>query len=244
MQALVLDGPDVETKSEILCVWSGVAFCVVFGIGFALVGQFVPPPSPNLGATEIAALFEQKRTLISAGALVCMIGNGFFLPFTAVISLVMWRSGFRLWSFVQLASGVASSMGPFIGTLFWIAAAFRADRDPQVILALNDIAWFFTLLYFVPALFQFLSVGIAGLLAGRDNPPWPRWMGFLSLWIATLGVPATMIPFFKTGPFAWDGVLCFWVPLTAFFTWFLAMIPVMFKSVRRQAALEAASARA
>lgn len=225
----------MEKRSEILCVWSGAAFCVVFGIGFALIAQFVPPPSPALDAVAVAALYEEKRTLIRAGSVVCMIGNGFYLTWTAVVSLVMWRAGFRLWSFVQLLGGGLGAMGPFLGTMLWIAAAFRPDQDPRVIQALNDVAWLFTIAYFVPVFFQFVAVGVVGLLANAENRPWPRWMGYLSLWLATLALPAALIPFFKTGPFAWDGVLAFWVPLVAFFGWFLAMIPVMLRTVRAPA---------
>lgn len=222
----------MERKSEILCAWSGAAFCVVFGIGFALIAQFLPPPSPNLDAVAVAALYEEKRTLIRAGSVLCMIGNGFYISWTAVVSIVMWRAGFRLWSFVQLLGGGLGAMGPFLGTMLWIAAAFRPDQDPRVIQALNDVGWLFTIAYFVPVFFQFVAVGVVGLLAKGERRPWPRWMGFLSLWFATLALPAIFIPFFKTGPFAWDGVLAFWVPLTAFFGWFLAMIPLVLRAVR------------
>jgi hypothetical protein len=222
----------MERKVEVVCAWSGAAFCVVFGIGFALIAQFVPPPSPSLSAVEVAAMYDQRRASILAGSMLCFIGNGFYIPWTAVVSIVMWRSGFKLLSLVQLLGGGLGAMGPFIGTMFWIAAGFRSDQDPRVIQALNDVAWLFTIAYFVPVLFQFVAVGLAGLLATGEQRPWPRWMGYLSLWFATLALPAIFIPFFKTGPFAWDGVLAFWVPLVAFFGWFLAMIPLVLRSVR------------
>lgn len=223
----------MENRSEVLCVWSGAVFCVLFGIGFALVAPFLPPPSPSLDAAAVAALYDEHRTAIRVGSVICMIANGFYLTWTAAISIVMWRTGFRLWSFVQLLGGGLGAMGPFLGTMLWIVAAFRPDQDPHVVQALNDVAWLFTIAYFVPVFFQFVSVGVAGLLANPDRRPWPRWVGFFSLWMATLALPASLIPFFKTGPFAWDGFLAFWVPLVAFFGWFCVMIPTMHGSVRR-----------
>lgn len=126
-----------------------------------------------------------------------------------------------------------------MSSVFWMAAGFRADRDLHMILALTDMGWFALLLLFVPALFQFASVGVVGLSASPDRNPWPRWAGYLSFRVAMLGLPAALIPFFETGPFAWDGLLSLWVPLSAFFLWFVVMIPTLMKTVHRQAAIPA-----
>lgn len=221
----------MDTKSQRLCVWSGVAFCVVFGIGFAAIARFVPPPSPSLGAAEVAALYEQNRNFIRTGVVICLIGNGFFLPWTAVISIVMWRAGHALWSFVQLLGGGVGSVGPFAATMLWITAAFRPERDSEVILAMNDLAWFFTILYFVPVFIQFISIGMVGLLDDSEHPPWPRWVGYLSIWFAILAIPSALIAYFKIGPFAWDGLFGFWIPLVAFFGWFAIMVPTLLRSI-------------
>lgn len=36
-----------------------------------------------------------------------------------------------------------------------------------------------------------------------------RWVGYLNIWAALLLAPAVLIYFFKTGPFAWNGILVF-----------------------------------
>jgi hypothetical protein len=36
-------------------------------------------------------------------------------------------------------------------------------------------------------------------------------------------VSATFLIYFKTGPFAWNGVFSWWLPATDFFLWFLVM---------------------
>jgi hypothetical protein len=42
-----------------------------------------------------------------------------------------------------------------------------------------------------------------------------------------LFLPDQLLFFFKTGPFAWNGVLGFWVPLSVFCGWFISIFVVM-----------------
>lgn len=75
-------------------------------------------------------------------------------------------------------------------------------------------------------------MGIVGLIAPPKRRPWPRWVGYLALWLSLLAVPASLIAFFQTGPFAWDGLFGFWVPLTAFVGFFAAMTPLVLEAIR------------
>jgi len=43
--------------------------------------------------------------------------------------------------------------------------------------------------------------------------------------------PASFIVFFKDGPFAWNGVFVWWVPVTAFLVWFLPNFTMLLKAV-------------
>ena len=49
----------------------------------------------------------------------------------------------------------------------------------------------------------------------------PRWVAFLNFFVAFSFLPDPLAYFFKTGPFAWDGLLAWWVPVAAFFGWLL-----------------------
>ena len=42
--------------------------------------------------------------------------------------------------------------------------------------------------------------------------------------------------FFKDGPFAWNGIIGFYVPLTVFAIWVLVTTFVLTKAIKRQAA--------
>ena len=66
----------------------------------------------------------------------------------------------------------------------------------------------------------------------------PRWLAYFNLWVAFLFVPGGLILFFKTGPFAWNGVFTFWLPLSIFSLWFIVMFVALRKSIANQAAEE------
>lgn len=41
--------------------------------------------------------------------------------------------------------------------------------------------------------------------------------------------------FFKNGPFAWNGVFCFWIPLTAFAIWMVGMFLLLRNAINDEA---------
>jgi hypothetical protein len=45
-------------------------------------------------------------------------------------------------------------------------------------------------------------------------------------------VPACLLTFFKTGPFAWNGLLAFWVPATVFGLWFWVVGFAVIKAIK------------
>jgi len=50
---------------------------------------------------------------------------------------------------------------------------------------------------------------------------------------AILFIPGGLIAFFKTGPFAGDGILTFWLPFAVFFGWFVVMFPLFLKAIKQ-----------
>jgi hypothetical protein len=47
-------------------------------------------------------------------------------------------------------------------------------------------------------------------------------------------VPGCLIAMFKSGPFAWNGLLAFWMPAIAYALWVMVMILPMLKAVGGQ----------
>ena len=60
------------------------------------------------------------------------------------------------------------------------------------------------------------------------------WYGFYNFWVAVLILPAGVICLFKAGPFAWNGILGFWLPLVDFGIWVLVTTVLLFKAISQQ----------
>jgi hypothetical protein len=99
--------------------------------------------------------------------------------------------------------------------------AFRPDRSAELSVTLNDIAWLVFITPIAPFIIQNIAIGIAIL---RDEGRLlPRWVAYLNFWIAASFVPDPLAYFFHSGPFAWNGILVFWLALTTYAVFLVGM---------------------
>lgn len=219
------------------CVWSGIAFVLLFVLGLWVLAGMVPPPSPAADAATVAAFFADNGSGIRMGMMVAMIAGGCFLPWTAVLSVQMHRmqGSSPVLPVMQAVGGAVVTVILLVPVMLWATAAFRVERSPEIVLMLNDFAWLFILMTFPAPAVQLFAVGFAALADKSPQPVFPRWVGFLNLWLGTLFLPGGLIIFFKTGPFAWDGLIAFWIPFAAFGLWFVVMTPVLLRAIGQQA---------
>ena len=221
-------------RIHLVGLWSAVAFLVILGAGLVFAG-LIPPPRPTDSAIQIAALYQGNVNGIRFGAILIIIASGLYLPWTVTLSAVVRRmeGESTFLSQCQLIGGVVASLSFFFPAVIFGVAAFRPDRNPDLTLLLNDLGW---LLFIVapipPFIVQFLPFGVA-ILRDKNAPVvFPRWFGFLTLWYVALFSPPLSGYFFKTGPFAWNGLLSFWVPVGCFGLWASTTLVLMFKRVK------------
>lgn len=219
------------------CAWCGPLATVVWLVGFGALAGFIPPPSPADSAAEVQAMYQQDTDLIRAGLAVTMMGAALLGPFVAVISLQMMRiEGRRApLAAVQFGLGVLVVLLFVVPCMLMEAAAFRPDRDPEVIQGLHDAGWLPFVGAFMPTFFQLLAIA-ACILQDSAGKVFPRWLGYFNLWVALLLLPAGLIYFFKTGPFAWNGLMAFWLVLVVFCGWFIIMFLALRRAIRDEAA--------
>jgi hypothetical protein len=202
-------------------VWCGVAFLAFYIVGLWLMSGFVPAHKPTASADAIALIYRSNTNGIRMGMLFVMIAAALYLPWTVTLSaLIRTMEGEATFlSQCQLLGGLASSFFFVLPALIWQVAAFRPERSPELILMLNDAGWILTVTPVPPFLVQFLPL-VTAIFINRNKPDvFPRWMGFASLWACVLYSPAVVAYFLKTGPFAWNGLFSFWIPLSIFVVW-------------------------
>lgn len=237
----------VNHRLQLICVWSAPVFVVVYGTFMLNVAGFIPPISPLLTPEQLGELFAHDRFRIRLGQIGMMVTSTLLFPYFAVISAQIRR--------IELArpgnSPVLAPMQFGAGTLLvvyfqlcsmvWLIASYREDLDIGTLRLLNDGAWLMFVMVFAGYVLQLLCVAIAGFADKSADPVWPRWAAYLNLWVA-IGPPFGGIAvFFKTGPFAWNGVLGFYLPVGVFLIWLVAMTTLMHKGIKRQASAVPAS---
>jgi hypothetical protein len=227
----------MNRKMQLLGVWSGAAFFLFLLIGWVGFARWFPPLRPSADASQIADIFRADAVRIRIGMIFLMFGSGFYLPWTVLLSILIKQiekpSIFLSWT--QLIAGVMSALTIFIPSYLWVVAAFRPERNPEITQIIADIAWLMFVTGVVPFLLQLLTLAAAIFMDKRQSPAFPRWMAYFLVWVSISFLPTPLAFFMKTGPFAWNGLLSWWVPLTLFFIWLSVVIPLARQAVLRGA---------
>ncbi len=202
--------------------WSGFIAANIFFLGL-IVANFFPPMPPSLTGPEVAALVQAHSLAIKFGGLLIIISAMFAAPFDAAIFLQLKRmEGNRPFgAYAQLGSGIANIQFFILPGVLFIVMAFRPDRSVDALYALSDLAWIVTMLPWTVGAMQCLCTGVAILSHPEVTNVYPRWTGFFSVWISVGMATSSCVPFFTTGPFAWNGLFGFWLPATVFGLWML-----------------------
>jgi hypothetical protein len=219
------------------CAHSGLVFAVVLGIGAFGITGWLPPVDPSRDATAILAMFQEDRMSIRVGISVTALGAVLFWTFAAAISMQMKRieGEHHPLSYIQMACASGGIMALLIPSYFWLALAYRPETmSPQTIQLINDFAWISFIGMYPPGFLQNICIGICILSDRRAEPIFPRWLAYANFWIALGFLFAALLPFFQDGPFAWNGIVGFWVLATEFFGWIILMWWFVVRAIRRQ----------
>ena len=206
-------------------------------VSFVLLARFIPPPSPGKSAAQVVAMFRAHTTAIRLGLVISMFACALLVPFSAVIQGQMRRipAARSALASTQMASAALLCLEFIIPLMVWQTAAYRVDHtSAEIIRVLNDMGWIMFVGVISSACVQFASIGIAILVDERRRPVFPRWAGYFNLWISVLVAPAGVIVFFKHGPFAWNGLVSFFLPLAAFAAWIAVMVVLLFAAITQE----------
>jgi hypothetical protein len=238
----------LSTRTQIACAWAGIYLIVLVVGGWLLMTRFLPPMPANDTAEQIAAHYQKHTDVIRAGLVIGFCGWAGWGALTAVIAVQMNRMHPKrpVLAMIQLVSGAGGWFFLSAATIILIVASFRPDRTPEITQTLHDLGWIMLFITVPIFSFQSLVIGVATLKRDVAKQVYPRWFGFLNIWVTILFVPALFLPFFKTGPFSWQGAAVYWLAFVVFFAWIIAMWVVIRAAAKEELreATEAAAARA
>jgi hypothetical protein len=187
----------IRSNIEIICIACGTLFTVFTVIGWLGMAQGLFPVPANLTPEATAAYFAEHSLDMRTGCLLYIIGAGLF----------------GLW-IAQLGMMLAPIEGP--RPVLTVAGVTAGNG----VVALNDAAWHGFLLTWPALSVQMISTGVITRLDGRTDRLVPRWLSTFSI-VCGVGIAMASGPAWaKSGPFAWNGALAYYVPMLMWGAWF------------------------
>lgn len=225
------------------CAYTGLAFAFFWPFAATVVAnfQYILPPSAADPAAKVVAEYLANTTRIRIATVIFIFSSILYTTWSvSIIQMVRRRE--RQWPIlfnimmISVACEVVVVM--FIGFFFGCAAWRPGETSPAVTQALNDLGWLGVLFTGAPfALFQ-LALAATTLMDNSARPPFPRWSAYLNIFASVFMCEASMLLFFKTGPFSQNGVLVFYVPMIVFFVWIITFSILTIRAINDEASAE------
>jgi hypothetical protein len=221
-------------------LWCGAVYCVL-GLAFwAVVAGFLPPPHQSWDAERVKEFFSHHHVLVG------IVGYCFISPLWTVMSIVLSRIMVRIEGRegilhrIEFFGGMGTTAVTMLSGIAWMVAAYQPENRPaDIVKAFSDLGWFIFNMTVMITFIQYLSFGLCILLDKRTEPLLPSWLAWLSFMVCASFVPICLMPFFPSSPFAWDGLMTYWVALGLFFVWVPFTLVSAFRAVDRIEAEEA-----
>jgi hypothetical protein len=229
-------------NSQRVILWWGIGLAVAYGFALVFLLKMVPPPSAAWPADHVAQFYRHNSIQIRWGAVIAGWSGAFMMPILAVVAMQMTRvetGGIKIWSALSLVSGALMSLFLALPTFCFGTAAFTADRSPEITAAMHQLGVLTLVTSDQFYIFMWIGVTVIALRPATQlvpHNPFPRWWGYLSLWITVMFEAGAFAYVPRTGPLSWNGLLAFWSPLSLFTVWITVQCWLVFRALRQQAA--------
>lgn len=219
-----------------ISLWLALFFGAVMLVAFVAFPGFFPPMSPRTSADQVAAFYRDHRAAIRFSMITFNFCGVMLMPLFMVVVYQMKRMATPTQVFAySYLSAVVSGVTLFaLADLFWLIAAFRPERDPHLLLLLNDLAWITFVAPVGMVIGQNLCLALGIFFDAHDEPIFPRWVGVVSVVTAVAMAPSAAAAAVQTGPLAWNGAISFWLRIGAY----AVFLVVMFFAARAAVARE------
>ena len=238
-----------QVKTQLVALWAVPAFMLIYVIASFAFRGFTPPLSPELTAEQVAAFYAENTAAIRFSMVTYDLCGIMLIPFFMVIVVQMKRMATQshVFAYCFLTAAVSGATIFALANIFFLVAAFRPERNPELIMLLNDMAWIVFIAPVGMIVGQNLLLGLAvyfdtaqsnNTARSNPNPVFPRWVGHFSIATAIAIAPAALAGALRTGPFAWDGLISFWLRNGAYAAFIVVMFFVLRAALHRQAVEE------
>jgi hypothetical protein len=217
-------------------LWCNWIFVALTAIGWLGIAHFWAPARADLGLDATKVWFSethQWETII--GCSLFYIAAGILTPGSIAMGIMLAKIEGRwpLWSITMAVCGVFISLIVFFNACAWIVSAYRDESDASVIQAFSDWAWFAFLLGWIYLAIEMFATAVVELMDHRPDPMVPRWITWLTIAGAATLIFAAGPAFFKSGPFAYHGLLAFYLPVVIWGAYITSTTWYMLRELRR-----------
>jgi hypothetical protein len=217
-------------SSQRIGLWCNWIFIALTAVGWLGIAHFWLPARADLGLEATKVWFSETHHWgVIIGCSLFYIAAGILTPGSIAMGIMLAKIEGRwpLWSLTMAVCGVFISLIVFLNACAWLVAAYRPETGADVIQSWYDWAWFAFLLGWIYLAIEMIATGVVEMMDDRAEPMVPRWFTWLTFAGAATLVFAAGPAFFKSGPFAYHGLLAFYLPVViwggyiALTTWYL-----------------------
>jgi hypothetical protein len=220
-----------------LCAAMGPVFLAAFLIFWGALGHNIPPIPADRTADQMAEFFRGHYNEVRAGMAGAMLFGVLYLPWTLSISRVMaWINPHEnnIMTTLQMWGG-GLTVVPLVGSsVFWMTGAYRPDvLDVVTLQMLYDQGWLLIDMFYAITTVAMIALGVGGLADQRDQPLFPRWVCWYTIWAGISFLFELLMPFYTSGLFARQGWLNFWVEFVVWFAYIILVTYYVFRAIPR-----------
>ena len=170
-------------KAQWVSLWTGPVVGLVLLVAAVAFPGFRPPMSPTMPADQVASFYADHTSWIRFSQATFNLCGILILPFFMVIVVQMKRmkNQSHVFAYCYLTAVVSGATIFALSNIFFLVAAFRPDRSPDLIMLLNDLAWIVLIAPVGMVVSQFVLLALAVYFDDRTDPVFPRWVGHFSL---------------------------------------------------------------
>lgn len=228
----------LSERSQIAIVWWALIFSTIYGLALGLLLHMIGPPSATLTADQVKDFYVTNQVSIRWGATITSWTSMFMAPLWGVIAAQIYRQekgSTPIWTLMAGVNGPMMGLFLALPPLFWGVAAFDPGRPADITAVFHQLGLLTLTTTDQIYIFNYVAVAVIALAPQVSKySPFPRWYGyFTAFWALAFEVGAFAFNF-RNGPFSWNGVIVFWMPLTGFGFWILVTATLLLKALKLQ----------